>query len=83
MRGGSGFFQHGHTYLGHPVACAAALAVQNVIRDHQLLAQVKSRGLKLQQALSSAFSSMPDTDQYLGDLRGEDYFGALRLSSRR
>ena len=25
---GSGIFQHGHTYLGHPVACAAALAVQ-------------------------------------------------------
>ena len=28
MARGSGFFQHGHTYLGHPVACAAALAVQ-------------------------------------------------------
>ena len=37
IRGGSGFFQHGHTYLGHPVACAAALAVQRVIRDEQLL----------------------------------------------
>ncbi len=31
MSQGSGFFQHGHTYLGHPVACAAALAVQQVI----------------------------------------------------
>ena len=33
VRGGSGFFQHGHTYLGHPMACAAALAVQHTIRD--------------------------------------------------
>src|SRR3546814_12766977 len=34
---GSGFFQHGHTYLGHATACAAALAVQNVIRRDGLL----------------------------------------------
>ncbi|RZL06774.1 MAG: aspartate aminotransferase family protein, partial [Rubrivivax sp.] len=31
FRRGSGLFQHGHTYLGHAVACAAALAVQRVI----------------------------------------------------
>ena len=79
MRGGSGFFQHGHTYLGHPVACAAALAVQNVIRDNKLLAQVKSRGEKLQQALSNAFSSSPDTGQYLGDIRGRGLFWGVEL----
>ena len=28
LREGSGIFQHGHTYIGHPIACAAALAVQ-------------------------------------------------------
>ena len=37
MRAGSGFFQHGHTYLGHAVACAAALAVQQVIERDGLL----------------------------------------------
>ncbi len=37
--GGSGFFQHGHTYIGHATACAAALAVQRAIGD------VHGRGL--------------------------------------
>src|SRR5216684_5940490 len=44
IRAGSGAFQHGHTYLAHPLACAAALAVQDVIREDGLLDQVKERG---------------------------------------
>ena len=41
---GSGLFQHGHTYIGHPVACAAALAVQQVIVRDDLLAAVRRQG---------------------------------------
>ena len=41
---GSGFFQHGHTYIGHPVACAAALAVQKVIQRDDLLDNVRDDG---------------------------------------
>ena len=41
---GSGFFQHGHTYIGHPVACAAALAVQQVIERDHLLDAVQDAG---------------------------------------
>ena len=48
MRDGSGFFQHGHTYLGHPVACAAALAVQQVIERDGLLPRVRARGAALE-----------------------------------
>ena len=47
MSQGSGFFQHGHTYLGHPVACAAALAVQQVIQRDGLLAKVRDDGVAL------------------------------------
>jgi adenosylmethionine-8-amino-7-oxononanoate aminotransferase len=48
MSRGSGFFQHGHTYLGHAVACAAALAVQQVIERDGLLARLRERGAALQ-----------------------------------
>ena len=41
---GSGAFQHSHTYTGHPLACAAALAVQRVIRRDNLLANVRKQG---------------------------------------
>ena len=50
LAGGSGFFQHGHTYLGHPVACAAALAVQQVIERDGLLDAVKALGARLQRS---------------------------------
>jgi len=51
MQQGSGFFQHGHTYLGHAMACAAALAVQRVIQRDQLLARVRTQGAGLTERL--------------------------------
>src|SRR5215471_9975310 len=54
IRAGSGSFQHGHTYLAHPLACAAALAVQEVIREDNLLDRIKARGKQLEQRLRSA-----------------------------
>ncbi|PTN51965.1 aspartate aminotransferase family protein, partial [Achromobacter xylosoxidans] len=51
MQQGSGFFQHGHTYLGHAIACAASLAVQEVIRRDGLLARVQAQGAGLRQRL--------------------------------
>ncbi len=59
MRQGSGFFQHGHTYLGHAVACAAALAVQQVIERDDLLAQVRDRGDLLMAALAGHIRQSP------------------------
>ena len=79
MRQGSGFFQHGHTYLGHAVACAAALAVQQVIERDDLLAQVRDRGDLLMAALRDTFGNHP----HVGDIRGRGLFIGLEFVSDR
>ncbi|RZL61371.1 MAG: aspartate aminotransferase family protein [Variovorax sp.] len=79
MSQGSGFFQHGHTYLGHPVACAAALAVQQVIVRDGLLAQVRARGDTLAQLLHTAFDAHP----HVGDIRGRGLFWGVELVQSR
>ena len=76
---GSGAFQHGHTYLGHPVACAAALAVQRVIERDRLLECVQRLGLGLRERLNAAFSDHP----HVGDIRGRGLFQAIELVADR
>src|SRR5438309_7925004 len=56
---GSGAFQHTHTYMGHPLACAAALAVQQVIRRDNLLANVRAQGTHLSRRLRERFGNDP------------------------
>ncbi|EJN12665.1 adenosylmethionine-8-amino-7-oxononanoate aminotransferase [Bradyrhizobium sp. YR681] len=79
IRSGSGAFQHGHTYLAHPLACAAALAVQDVIRDDNLLEQVKQRGKQLEQRLTERFGN----HRHVGDIRGRGLFWAIELVADR
>jgi adenosylmethionine-8-amino-7-oxononanoate aminotransferase len=79
LRQGSGLFQHGHTYLGHAVACAAALAVQRVIQRDGLLAQVRERGSQLQQLLQQAFGQHP----HVGEVRGRGLFYGVELVAER
>jgi adenosylmethionine-8-amino-7-oxononanoate aminotransferase len=76
---GSGFFQHGHTYIGHPMACAAALAVQRVFRRDRLIERCARQGEKLAARLQSAFAAHP----HVGDIRGRGLFRALELVSER
>ncbi len=76
---GTGFFQHGHTYLGHPLACAAALAVQRVIRRDHLLANVKAQGAHLTRRLSERFGN----HHHVGDVRGRGLFQAIELVADR
>jgi adenosylmethionine-8-amino-7-oxononanoate aminotransferase len=72
---GSGMFQHGHTYIGHPLACAAALAVQRVIRRDNLLDNVRARGLQLEVALRERLGAHP----HVGDIRGRGLFWGIEL----
>ncbi len=75
--GGSGFFQHGHTYMGHPTACAAGLAVQRFIEDENLLDNVRNQGARLFDALNERFGSHP----HIGDIRGRGLFLGLEIVS--
>ncbi|WP_454622099.1 aspartate aminotransferase family protein [Bradyrhizobium cenepequi] len=79
IRDGSGAFQHGHTYLGHPLACAAALEVQRIIDDEQLLDRVKERGHQLERRLTERFGN----HRHIGDIRGRGLFWAIELVADR
>jgi len=79
MTQGTGFFQHGHTYLGHPVACAAALAVQRVIERDGLLARVRERGEQLVHRLHRRFAEHP----HVGEIRGRGLFFGVELVADR
>lgn len=77
--GGSGFFQHGHTYMAHPSACAASLAVLDAIEERDLLANVTARGAELRQALNDRFGQHP----HVGDIRGRGLFIGLEIVADR
>lgn len=79
IRDGSGFFQHGHTYIGHSTACAAALAVQQVIEDDGLLEQVRLKGGVLDLALRNLLADHPN----IGDIRGRGLFRGIELVADR
>jgi adenosylmethionine-8-amino-7-oxononanoate aminotransferase len=76
---GSGFFQHGHTYMGHPMAAAAGLAVQDVIRRDELLDNVTAMGAHLERRLLERFGN----HHHIGDLRGRGLFRGIELVADR
>jgi adenosylmethionine-8-amino-7-oxononanoate aminotransferase len=76
---GSGMFHHGHTYIGHPLACAAALAVQKVIRRDNLLDNVRGHGATLAERLQERFGN----HHHVGDIRGRGLFQAIELVADR
>jgi adenosylmethionine-8-amino-7-oxononanoate aminotransferase len=76
---GSGAFQHGHTYIGHPVACAAALAVQTIIRRDNLLEAVRMLGSALRGQLAARFGDHP----HVGDIRGRGLLLAIEVVADR
>ncbi|WP_010171002.1 aspartate aminotransferase family protein [Pseudomonas sp. PAMC 25886] len=76
---GSGSFQHGHTYVGHPIACAAALAVQQEIIEQNLCATVRSSGELLGGLLNERFGK----HSHVGDIRGRGLFWAIELVQDR
>ncbi len=78
IENGSGFFQHGHTYIGHPTACAASLAVLRKLTGG-LVDQVAPLGERLHAALHDAFGQHP----HVGDLRGRGLFRGIEIVEDR
>ena len=79
VAGGSGALKHGQTYNAHPVGCAAALAVQRIIREEHLLHRVRESGARLRSLLSARFGDHP----HVGDIRGRGLLVALELVADR
>ncbi|MGH6660352.1 MAG: aspartate aminotransferase family protein [Rhodospirillales bacterium] len=79
FRGGSGAFQHGHTYMGHPTACAAALAVQRKIERLELMPRVRALGEMLADRLVERLGNHPN----VGDIRGRGLFRGIELVQDR
>ena len=76
---GSGFFQHGHTYLGHPVACAASFSVLSKLVNENFPSQVKEKGQYLQKNLELHLGQ----NQFVGDIRGRGLFRGIELVKNR
>jgi len=79
IQGGTGFFQHGHTYIGHAAACAGALAVQKRLHEDGVLARVSPLGRTLEKKLREAFGDHP----HVGDIRGRGLFWGVELVEDR
>jgi adenosylmethionine-8-amino-7-oxononanoate aminotransferase len=79
MRDGSGIVRHGHTYMAHPLGCAAALAVQHVIREEGLLERVRSLGQLLEKRLVERFGN----HHHVGDVRGRGLFHGIEIVADR
>ncbi|XYK78681.1 MAG: aspartate aminotransferase family protein [Labrenzia sp.] len=78
IENGSGFFQHGHTYIGHPTACAASLAVLKKLTGG-LVDQVHPLGGKLDATLREVFGQHP----HVGDIRGRGLFRGIEIVEDR
>ncbi len=76
---GSGFFQHGHTYLGHPAAMAAGCAVVSKLLGEGLVERSCKMGARLEDALTERLGRHP----HVGDIRGRGLFIGVELVADR
>ncbi|KAF5002763.1 hypothetical protein FGRMN_161 [Fusarium graminum] len=79
LRKGSAAFNHGHTYQAHPISCAAALAVQKIVRREKLVKRCSEMGLILERLLRSELSEC----ESVGDIRGRGLFWGVEFVKDR
>ena len=83
FRSGTGFFQHGHTYLAHVLACTASLAVQDAIREENLLPRVRAMGERLHNAQVARIGDHPAVEVLEPLQVSEQSIGAMNRDSGR
>ena len=76
---GTGAFSHGQTYQGHPVACRAAAEVQRIIRDDDLITNVRIQGALLGKLLKEKVG----THWCVGDVRGKGLFWGIEFVANK
>jgi taurine--2-oxoglutarate transaminase len=69
-------FCHGHTYAGHPVACAAGLAAVNAYEEQGLIQHARAVGDYLGDRLVELAERHPS----VGDVRGVGLFRGIELT---
>ena len=79
IRAKDGAFGTGHTFTGHTAACAAAIAVQNIIARDGLLARVTANEARLKDGLAEALHGV----DAIGDIRGRGHFICTELVADR
>ena len=79
LKNGSGFFQHGHTFMGHATAVAASLATFEAIREEKLLDNVVARGKSIRAKLRDAIGD----HEHVGDIRGRGLFIGIEFVADR
>jgi adenosylmethionine-8-amino-7-oxononanoate aminotransferase len=79
ITGGNGAFRHGQTYSAHALCCAAALAVQHVVDNENLLARVVTAGHYLHGRLAERFGN----HAACGDIRGRGLLQAIEFVADR
>ena len=75
LQGGSKYFKHGQTYQSHPLACAAALEVQRIVQNQNLVENVRHMGIYLEALLRERLADHP----HVGDIRGRGLFWAIEF----
>ena len=75
LKEGSGYFPHGQTYQSLPPSCAAALEVQRIIKEHDLVANVARMGVYLENLLRNRLGN----HLHVGDIRGRGLFWAIEF----
>ncbi|BCS24349.1 uncharacterized protein APUU_40793A [Aspergillus puulaauensis] len=79
LSAGSGRLAHGHTFQAHPLACAAAIAAQGIIKRDNPIELTAQMGQKPQMLLRRAIGSLPLVSPLVGGIRGRGLFWTVEF----